>query len=98
MSAAFQSGGGNTTVTFTYTATTSKMQATIFGAAEYIWDSIQHNAGAFSALTTQQKLDIVDAYVKSDIIDKAQRRHIQEAEETAQEQATGEAETYFELT
>lgn len=96
MAASFTSGGGTTTVNFTYTTTTVKMQATIFGAAEYIWNMVQGKPD-FSSLTTQQKLDVVDAYIKSDIIEKSQHQYIEAAGKTAQAQAQTEAATNYGL-
>jgi len=94
--ASFSTTNGTTTVTFTYATTTARMQATIFGAAEYI-HGLRQGQSVFSDLTTQQKLDIVDSHIKNNVINMAKEQHVRSAEKTAQDQAVTEAETNYGL-
>ena len=77
MTAKFTVSGADTTITFTYTATTAKMQAVIGDCSEYLWDHGYGNHGTmeapelYSALTNNQKLALVDTHIRRVILDAA---------------------------
>jgi hypothetical protein len=77
MTAKFTVSGTKTTITFEYVATTALIQSVIINAAEYLWGRGFGNHGTpevpilFASLTNQQKLDIVDLYLKKVVLDLA---------------------------
>jgi len=95
MAGSFSVTSGNTTVNFSYTTTTVKVQAIVTDAAEWLWNHGYGDHGTaevpilFSSLTNQQKLNLVDAYVKQVIIDTANTNKSVKAQDTAR--ATEEA-------
>lgn len=91
MSAQFQLDGSNTIVTFEYEALTAKIQDIVGGASEYLWDKGKGDHGTdetpivFGDLTNQQKLNIVDEYVKDSIVSLANTYKSNEAQDAARE-------------
>jgi len=77
MAATFIVSGANTTINFEYTAPTTAVLAIVPAAAHYLWDHGYGDHGTeeepigFGDLTNQQKLDVVDAYIRQTIIDLA---------------------------
>lgn len=98
MTATFSASAGNTTMTFVYTAPTAKVQSVVGDCAEYLWTHGYGDHGTedkptlFSALTNQQKLNLVDAYLKQVIIDAANALKSNKAQDAAR--ATEEAAKY----
>ena len=74
MSGSFEVNGDQVTVKFEYTANLAKVQQVITDAAHILWDRGlgEHGTGEapilFDELNNQQKLDIVDQYVKQEIL------------------------------
>lgn len=93
-------GDGTITVRFEYTAATQKVQDTIGDAGEFLW-SIGIRApstpavGTYDELTNQQKLDIVDFYIRQDVINKAKGQYVTDALAAAETTAETEAETRY---
>lgn len=79
MAGTFTVGGGNTTVKFEWTKPTATMQAVIGSAAHYLTP----DDATFAALTNQQKLDKVDAAVRSHILNMAHTYDVDAATKTA---------------
>ena len=103
MAGTFTTAGGKTTVTFTQTAPTAKMQAIVEAAAHWWFDGGMGNHGTtdapilFTSLTNQQKLDIVDAYIKRIIIDAARAYNVQAAAQAASDTASLDAQNNLNL-
>ena len=68
---------GDVTVKFEYTSTQEKILTTITDAAHFLWVVGWGDHGTeevpieFGNLTSQQKLDVVDAYIRKTILDMA---------------------------
>lgn len=96
--ARFTVNGGNTTITFEYTAVTAKVQSIVTDCAQYLWDHGFGDHGTrlapnlFENLTNNQKLSLVDDYIKSTIIDTANNEKSNKAQDTAR--ATEDANKY----
>jgi hypothetical protein len=77
MTARFIVAAPNVTVEFTYISTIAKAQSAIGNAAHYLWidDYGDHGTPAapitWEQLTNQQKLNIVDVYLRQVILEKA---------------------------
>lgn len=77
MAGTFIVNGTSTTIAFTYTAPTTTVLAIVPAAAHYLWDHGYGDHGTeeipieFADLTNQQKLNLVDAYIRQTIIDLA---------------------------
>jgi len=76
------------TITFEYTALTTKVQPIIEDCAESLWveeteDEVVTNP--FSKATNQEKLDVVDAYVKRILLDMSNSWKSNEAQRKARE-------------
>jgi hypothetical protein len=93
MAGTFTVAGGNTTITFTQTTTTAKMQNIIAAAAHQFYDGglVLVPGVAFVSLTNQQKLDIVDAYIKRIIVDAARAYSVKAADQAAIDAANADA-------
>jgi hypothetical protein len=97
MAGTFTVAGGNTTITFTQTAPTAKMQAIIAAAAHWLFDGGMGNHGTvdapilFASLTNQDKLDIVDTYIKRIVVDAARAYSVTLAQKTAGDTAIADA-------
>ena len=91
MAGTFLVDGINTTVTFEYAALTTTVQSVVGDAAEYLFDKGYGNHGTeeipivFADLTNQEKLDIVDAHVRSVILALANTHKSVKAQEAARE-------------
>ena len=98
--AQFTVDDGNTTVTFEYTAETAKIQSIVGDAAEYLFGKGYGDHGSeeepvvFDDLTNQEKLDIVDEYVKKVVVDCANTFKSVKAQDEAR---TTEAESEYSL-
>lgn len=92
--ASFSVNPPNTTVTFTYTEATTKIQDTIFDAALYI----ASNKGLdISGYTNQQKLDLVDIEIKRHVVSLAKAQHRDSSIATAEVTAQTESSTKYGL-
>ena len=87
--AKFTVDGTKTTVSFEYEALTAKIQAIVNDCAEGLWVEETDDEGVvlnpFSEATNQEKLDIVDAYVKMTVLNKANSAKSNKAQKTARE-------------
>lgn len=84
MTATFSASAGNTTMTFVYTAPTAKVQSVVGDCAEYLFNHGYGTEGAtFASLTNQQKLNLVDTYLKQVIIDAANALKSNKAQDAA---------------
>ncbi len=64
MAGAFSTDNGNTTVVFSYTASTAQVQNTIEILAEELWDlGYGDRETTYDELTDQQKVDMVDSHI-----------------------------------
>lgn len=93
MAATFTVGGGNATVTFSWTKPTAIAQATINSAAHYF----VHDDAAFDVLTSQQKLDILYADARTRIISLAHTYDVATATEAARVAAEATATANIDL-
>lgn len=99
MSATFTVSAGNTTITFTYTGPSAKAQAVALGAARNLFFQTlpPHTQAEWDALTNQQKLDVLDAYVKAQLVNLAKADTIQTAVTAAQATAKADADANLNL-
>ena len=92
MSASFTNNGdGTVTLTFEFTAQTDKIQKAADKAVERLYERypVEDNGSIVPVenLTVQQKLGILDQFVKDSLIGMARVRLVEEAIETAEETA-----------
>ena len=79
MSGSFEVDSGQITITFEYVVDLAKGQQTVDDAAHSLWDrgagdhGDEENPIVFDDLSNQQKLDLVDAYVKQKVLGVASR-------------------------
>jgi hypothetical protein len=98
MAGRFTTSAGQTTVDFIYVAVTAKVQNIVDAASHYLWNVGFGNQGTvdkpilFETLTNQQKLDIVDGYVRKIIMDAAKSYSINAAADSARTTASKDAE------
>jgi hypothetical protein len=87
-------GDGNVELTFTYTAELEKVQNVINNTVQFLYNHPggqayrQYDGGVlipFDSLTNQQKVDIVDSFVRSSILQKSRRNIIEQSIEAARE-------------
>jgi hypothetical protein len=103
MAGKFVVSGGNVTITFEYTVTIAKGQNIITAAAHRLWNMGYGDHGTFEvpitfdSLTNQQKLDIVDVYVKREINECAQNYYAVKASQDALVAAIADAEVNLNL-
>lgn len=103
MTGSFLVDGDRVTIAFEYEVDLTKGQLVINDAANLLWDRGMGDHGdeetpiVFADLTNQEKLDIVDTYVRRTILGLAKTYSHEEAEEAAREQAEDDAETDYEL-
>lgn len=90
MAGTFVVSGGNTTVSFTHIATTARMSAIVNAAAHAIWET--GHTVAFETLSNQQKLNLIDAYIKAEIMRLAKKDSIATAMAAAETAAWQNAE------
>jgi len=86
MAGSFSSTGGDTTVTFAYTTNTTKMLNIITAAAHCLWNMGYGDhtyPNTFAGLNNQQKVDIVDAFIKWRIKEFAKQQTINDASAVA---------------
>ena len=80
MAGTFVVNGGNTTVAFSYVKPTASIQAIINSAAHYLTpDSVE-----YAAMNNQQKLNVVDEYVRKQVMAIARTYDISAAVDAAQ--------------
>lgn len=97
MSAEFEILNGDIIVRFEYTANATKAQATIEDASHLLWDRGWGDHGTeldpivYDELSNQAKLDIVDVYVKKDILDMARNYLSTSGANAARDQAEQDA-------
>ncbi len=73
----FTTAGGNTTVTLTYVTATTKMLDTLTNAAHAMWNlGYGDHSVTFDALTNQQKVDVIDAYVRATVVDLSKKYYV----------------------
>lgn len=96
MSGTFTVDGSNTTIKFEYSATTSRVVNIIDNAVHYLWSRGRGDQSAnYADLTNQDKLDILDAYLKDNVVDLAKTNYINTASDAARVTAITEADTNF---
>lgn len=89
MTATFTVLSGNTTMTFVYTAPTAKVQSIVGDCAEYLFTHGYGNHGTedkpilFLSLSNQQKLDMVDLYLKQCVVDAGNSMKSNRAQDVA---------------
>ena len=87
MSATVTTDSGDTTVSFAYTATTEKIVSVVGDASEALFDRGLGDHGdeetpiVFDDLSNQDKLDLVDAYIKDVIINMANAKLLSKAKD-----------------
>ncbi len=82
MAGKFTVNGTNTTITFEYTAPTTKVQAIVLAAARYFYDLDAVDVPPttpFDSLTNQQKLDILDRHIRRLVNEAARQANISTA-------------------
>lgn len=89
MSGTFVVNGGNTTVAFSYVKPTASIQAIINSAAHYLTP----NQIEYDAMNNQQKLNVVDEYVRKQVMAIARTYDIAAAVATAQTTAAATADS-----
>lgn len=100
MAGSFVVDGSDVTITFEYTTNQTKAQSIIGDSAHYLWDKGFGDHGTdkepvfFDDLTNQQKLNVVDEYVKKSILDTSNTYKSVEAQNLARET---EAESEYEI-
>ena len=82
MAGTFSSAGGNTTGTFLWTKPKTITLSVITAWAHYL-----HHGSDFDTLTNQQKVDIVDAWIRKQGIAMAKTYDIQVAKDVAEAEA-----------
>ena len=102
MAGKFVVNGDQTTVTFTYTALTTKVLATVNDAVGYLYPAIfgevldgEGKPIPFAELTNQQKLNVLDAWLLKGILDLAKEHNRNAAIDAARETANTEADTKY---
>ena len=102
MAGQFVVNGTETTVTFTYTALTTKVLATVNDAVGYLYPQIfgevldgEGNLIPFDELTNQQKLGVLDAWLLKGILDLAKEHNRNAAIDAAREAANADAGTKY---
>lgn len=104
MATTITSGGGNTTVDFSYTTTTTKMINTINDAIRYEYGEedpvVDLNGVAiqFSVMTNQQKADYLWYFIRNLILSRAKEYNISRDIKAAQAAAETENQTDYDLT
>lgn len=98
MSASFTVNGSNITIKIEYTAPIGTMQSVLGDAAEYLWieetDEEGNVTNPFADATNQEKLNVLDAYIKSVIVNLANTHKSIKAQKAARE---AEEQTKYEL-
>lgn len=101
MAAEFIAQNGEVTVTFTYTAPTAKAKKAVGDAAAYLWKDETDEDGVvtnpFEDATNQEKIDVVDVYLKKVIMDAAKTYASKKAQDDARDQAVIDADTDYDL-
>ena len=88
--ATFTTADGLTSVSFKYTATTAKIVAVVGDASEMLFDRGLGDHGdeetpiVFDDLSNQDKLDLVDAYIKDVIINMANAKLLSKAKDAVE--------------
>lgn len=93
MAATIQINGGNTTVTFTYTKPSVKLNPVLLNAAEYLWEHGYGDHGTeeeellFSNLTVQQKLNLIDQHIRIVVLNAAKTHYSVSEQDAARDAA-----------
>jgi len=92
---------GNTRVRFSYTAPSAKINSVLEDASRYLWREVTDDQGVvtnpFADATNQEKLDVVDAHVKTVILNLARTYRSREDQKVARELAENNAKTNYDL-
>ena len=101
MSGVFQTTNGTTKVKFIFTADTAKVNSVILDAAAHLWKEETDKNGVvtnpFDQATNQEKLDVVDAHVKTVILNLAKTFKSNLDQVAARELAETNASTNYDL-
>jgi len=102
MAGTFVVNGTDTTVTFAYTADTQKVSDTVNNAVAYLYpqifgDVLDGNGDLipFDQLTNQQKLNVLDDWLKKNVLDLAKEYNRKSAIRVAEVAAGLESETKY---
>jgi len=101
MTASISTADGKTTLTLKYTAESARMQALLEGTAQALyaqgqtWWEEEEPPPPYEQLTVAQKLGLVNAYIKGNLISTYRDMMIAAAE--AEARATAEAESSIEM-
>ena len=101
MTGTFNTDNGMTTVNFEYVATTEKVLTSVEDAVHYLYPNtfgkILEDGVVipFEELTNQQKLDVLDVWLKKTVLDLAKQYDRQRILEEAKAAAAEEADKYF---
>lgn len=92
-------GNGTSTLSATYTGPTATMNSVLEDAAHGFWNSGLGNHGAdgnrlWSAVTLQEKRDILDAALKNLVTQMAKDYHVVASTEAARATAVAEGSSY----
>ena len=88
--ATFTTADGLTKISFEYTATTAKIEAVVGDASEMLFDRGLGDHGdeeapiVFADLSNQDKLDLVDDYIKDIIVNRANQFKLDEAKDAVE--------------
>ena len=83
----FTTADGKTKVSFEYEATTAKIQAVVGDCAEALFDrglgdhGTEEEPKVFADLSSQEKLDIVDGYIKDVVVNTANQKKLDKAKD-----------------
>jgi len=90
MTATFQTTPPNTIIIFSYIAPTAKVIQVVTDCSHYLWNQGYGNHDidiTFESLTNQQKLNLVDIFLRNSILDMAKSYSVNLASDTARNQA-----------
>ena len=96
MAGSFVVNGDEVTLTFEYTALTQKVMDTVNDAIAYLYpnvlgDFLEGEVLPFEELTNQQKLTLLDSWLKKNILDLAKAQNQKVARRNAEIAAEAEA-------
>ncbi len=93
--AKFTTANGKLKVTFEYTAATAQMTDILVAASKQIWKSNNafEDPAKFTALTNDQKLEIINQYLQKTVLELARASKAFDATEAARLAAKADADT-----
>ena len=103
MAGTFTTSGGDTTMKLQYVAETAKVQEVVGDAVNLLWDrglgdhGDDDNPIVWGDLSNQDKLDILDGYVKSVILGLAREYEVKAQTAAARDQAAADSEADHDL-